>query len=332
MRKILMAAVAAAFIASPATAETKYNLTVAGYSPGGLVSTIGIGMDQALARQFPGSTLTYQTSSGGLANAMLISTGKVPIGFITDGDLTVVVEGREPFKEPITNLRLLVKPYVGAMRFQMSHVMVSKDFADSNNLKSFADIAERKPRMRLVVNRPGNNDGDVSIALLEAIGVSLDDVQKWGGQVIRAASREMTSLMLDRRADVVILGVSYAHPRIREMAQGREVVKLPISREAAEKAAKTWNGSLCEIKADEYDFLASDSYSACIGMGAYVRDDMDEATAYNLTKAMYEQIETYRSAHRLLKAAVTEKTLAETGPVPHHPGALRYMREKGLVQ
>ena len=64
MKSILFAAAGLALAASPAAAK-KYNLTVAGYSTGGLVSTIGIGMDKALAKAFPGSAVTYQTGSGG---------------------------------------------------------------------------------------------------------------------------------------------------------------------------------------------------------------------------------------------------------------------------
>lgn len=331
MRKIVLAAAGLALISGPAMAQ-KYNLTVAGYSPGGLVSTIGVGMDKALSAQYPGSAVTYQTSSGGLANAVLVAGKKVPIGFIGDHEMAVVWNGRKPFKKPIKNLRLLFKPYVGATRFQLSHVLVRKDFAEKHGLKTFADIAKKKPPMRIAINRPGNNDSEVSLSLLKAIGVSPDDVKKWGGQVVRAASREMTSLMLDRRIDVVMFGISYRHPRVREIAKGLDVVMLPITQKSAQAAVDEWNGKLCQVKASEYDFLATDSYSACVGLGAYVRADMDEKTAYNITKAMYEEMDKFKSAHRLLNKVVTAKTLSEPGIAPHHPGALKYMKEKGIVK
>ena len=92
MRIHILAAAGLMLAASPAAAQ-KYNLTVAGYSPGGLVSTIGIGMDKALSKQFPGSAVTYQTGSGGLANAMLVSRGKAPLGRRPLGRLAA--EGRD---------------------------------------------------------------------------------------------------------------------------------------------------------------------------------------------------------------------------------------------
>src|SRR5690606_36396152 len=106
MRTTLFAAVAGALVlAGPASAQ-KYNVTVAGYSPGGLVSTVGAGLDAALNAAYPGSTVTYQTSSGGLANAMLLQQKKVPLAFISDTELAVAIQGKLPFKELMDNLRM----------------------------------------------------------------------------------------------------------------------------------------------------------------------------------------------------------------------------------
>lgn len=331
MKKLLFAGALLALAGSPALAQ-KYNITVAGYSPGGLVSTIGIGMDKALAKAFPGSAVTYRTGSGGYSNAMLVTRKQVPVGFVGDHEMSVIVAGKPPMKKPLKNLRLLFKPYVGATRFQISHILVRKDFAEKHGLKTFADIAKKKPPMRIAYNRPGNADADVHITHLANIGVKPADIKKWGGQVVRAASREIVSLMLDRRIDVAAFGISYRHPRVREIAKGVEVVMLPITKANAEKTAKDWNGRLCQIKASEYNFLATDSWGTCIGLGLYADASLDEKTAYNLTKAIYTNIATFRSAHRLLKKVVTEKTLSESGNVPFHPGALKYMKEAGLAK
>lgn len=329
MRRLLLAAAGLALAAGPAAAQ-KYNLTVAGYSPGGLVSTIGIGMDKALSTQFPGSAVTYKTGSGGYANAVQIVSKQVPIGFIGDHEMSVIMAGKPPMKKPLKTLRLLFKPYVGATRFQISHVLVRKDFAEKHGLEVFEDIAKKKPPARVAYNRPGNADGDVQATQFDLIGIKPDDFTKWGGTLVRAASREMTSLILDRRVDMISFGMSFNHPRVREIAKGLEIVMLPISKDIAEKTSAAWNGKTCQIKASEYDFLAADSWATCIGLGTYADESMDNETAYNITKALYEKIEEFKSAHRLLKKVVTPQTMAEAGNVPHHPGALKYMKEKGI--
>ena len=84
---ISLLALAAIFSFDKKAEAQKYNVTLSGASPGGLWSRIGGGIDAAIAKAYPGSTVTYQTSSGGLANVPLVSRGKVPMGLATDGEL-----------------------------------------------------------------------------------------------------------------------------------------------------------------------------------------------------------------------------------------------------
>jgi TRAP transporter TAXI family solute receptor len=334
MRTVTLALLAAAVaITGPAAAQDKkYNLTVAGYSPGGLVSTVGAGMDRALNKAYPGSTVTYQTSSGGLANAMMLEGKKVPLAFIADTELAVAIAGRKPIPKPLSNLRQLFRPYAPSSRFQMTHLICNKDWADKNGIKSIADIAAKKPAMKIALNRPGNLDGDVSLGVLAANGITPADIEKAGGQLVRAASGEATPLMLDRRLDCWLYGISYNHPRIRELANGLDIVMLPMTEATANKVADQLGAEACKVAAKEYKFLDSDSASVCVGMSVVVRADMPDELAYNITKGIVENADTFKAAHRLLNKVVTLQTLAEKGQAPFHPGAAKYLREKGLIK
>ncbi|MCZ7565907.1 MAG: hypothetical protein M5U08_20685 [Burkholderiales bacterium] len=84
----------AAMLAGGVVAAPPYNLTLSGASPGGLWSTVGAAFNASVAAAYPGSTITYQTSGGGLANAQLLADKKVPIGIINDFELLVAVRGR----------------------------------------------------------------------------------------------------------------------------------------------------------------------------------------------------------------------------------------------
>ncbi len=332
MRTFFLALLAGAVsIASQASAQP-YNLTVAGYSPGGLVSTVGAGMDRALNKAYPGSTVTYQTSSGGLANAMLLEGKKVPLAFIADTELAVAMAGKKPIPKPLTNLRQLFRPYAPSSRFQMTHLICNKDWADKHGVKTIADIAAKKPAMKIALNRPGNLDGDVSLGVLAANGITPADIEKWGGQVVRAASGEATPLMLDRRLDCWLYGISYNHPRIRELANGLDLVMLPMTQKTADTVAKDLGAEACKVAEKEYKFLSSDSASVCVGMSVVVRADMPDQLAYNITKGIVENADTFKAAHRLLNKVVTLQTLSEKGQAPFHPGAEKYLREKGLIK
>lgn len=332
MRTLFLAIIGAlAVLGGPAGAQP-YNLTLTGASPGGLWSTIGAGIDAALAAAYPGSTITYQTSSGGLANVSLVASGKVPMGIAADMELTAAYMGRKPFKAPIKNVRVLLRTYGASARFQMTHVLLNKSFADKHGIKAFSDIVAKKVPLRVAINRRGNMDGDISAMLLAGMGASLKDIEKWGGQVVRAASREIVSLMLDRRIDMAHFGIAYNHPRVREIAKGITPVFLNTSFSVVQKVADFMGGKVCLVKAEEYEFLDSNVTTVCVGTVILVNENMDEATAYNLTKGILTNIDKFKAAHRLLKKKVTRQMMADAAVVPFHPGAAKYLREAGLLR
>jgi len=329
MLRMLGATILSLFLGSAAANAQPYNLSLAGFSPGGLLSALGLGMDSALSTAHPGSAVTYQTSSGGLANAMLIAQGRVPIGLISDHEIPIAWFGRPPFKTEMKNLRLLFSPIVGESRFLLSHVIATRSWALANGVKTFADL-KGKP-MRIAVNRPGNIDGDLSLAMLKEVGVTPSSIAAAGGQLVRAASSERKSLMLDRRIDLFIAAISYNHPDIAEMAKAVDVIMLPIDEAVSKAVSKEWNTSQCKVGQGESKFLEADSFNPCIGVGVYASEGMSEETAYRFTKAMFENVDKIRASHRALGGVVTPARMASPGLIPFHPGAEKYLREANLL-
>ncbi len=334
LKPIIGAVVATAMIAGFNTSASaqNYNLTLTGASPGGLWSRIGGGIDAAIAKAFPGSTVTYQTSSGGLANIPLVANGKVPLGMASDGEISAAISGQPPYKGPVKNIRALFRAYTAQARFQLTHVIVNKSFADKHGVKTFADIVNKKLPVRVAINRKGNMDSTVGAALLTELGASPDNIKSWGGQVVNAASKEMVSLMLDRRIDMYVLGIAYNHPRIRETAKGIEAVLLPIPDTAAKKVVDKLGGEVCQVKPGEYKWTPNGTSSICVGVLVIANPDLDEKTAYDVTKAMYEQIETFKEkSHRLIKKTASPDSMSTKGPIPFHPGAEKYLKEIGKL-
>lgn len=328
----LSGAFAAGLLTAPAGAQS-FNLTLSGASPGGLWSRIGAGMDAAVAKQIPGSTITYQTSSGGLANIPLVANGKVPMGIATDGDLAAAKAGTAPYKAPIEDIRVLFRAYTSGARFQLTHLLLNKKFAEEHGITSFADIVEKKAPVRVAINRRGNMDSEISRVLMEEMGATIEDIESWGGSVTYSASKEIVSLMLDRRIDLANYGSAFNHPSVREIISGVETILLDIPDDVAKKVADRFAGDPCEFKPGEYANSPDGATSICIGTVIVVNPSMDDETAYNLAKAMVEQIEEFKEkSHRAIKASATPETIATPANYPFHPGAEKYFREKGLLK
>ena len=143
---------------------------------------------------------------------------------------------------------------------------------------------------------------------------------------------ESVSLVSDNRLDVVNFGISYNHPRVREIAKNSSPVLLSYGKDVASKVAEQFGGEVCYVKPGEYKWSPNGAASVCMGAVVVVNANMDAKLAYNLTRAMVEQIETFKNkSHRLIKKTATPKVLSQKGNAPHHPGAAKYFKEKGLM-
>ena len=58
---------------------------------------------------------------------------------------------------------------------------------------------------------------------------------------------------------------------------------------------------------------------------------MAEITAYEITKAVFENFDAFRRLHPTFGTLRIADMIQRDGHVPMHPGALRYYRERGWL-
>ena len=327
MRKFAIAATVAVLglMAPPASAES-YNLTVAGASPGGLWSLLGAGLDAAVKAAHPGSTVTYQTSGGGLANVAVLQRKDADMGIVHDAELQVAKQGSAPFSEPVEDLRVLSYLYTWAPM----QPVIRADFAKEHGIDTFADLAARQVPVRVAINKRGNIASEVALAMLEAIGAGPDEIEAWGGDVIYAASGEQATLMQDRRVDMTLNSIFVRHRSIMQQADAIDLKLLPIAPETQTAVNERTGTGDFVIPGGSYDWAPDDTPTVTLGAALVVRADMDEQTAYNLTKALFENHDRIAGVHKAMNALTPEIMAAQT-VVPYHAGARRYLSEAGLM-
>jgi uncharacterized protein len=59
-------------------------------------------------------------------------------------------------------------------------------------------------------------------------------------------------------------------------------------------------------------------------------DKMDEKTAYNIVKAIFEKKPELVAVHKEAENIKLENQKTAATPIPFHPGALKYFAEKGV--
>ncbi|GLQ37147.1 C4-dicarboxylate ABC transporter [Rhizobium albus] len=327
-RKIVSAVAMACLLGTqvPASAQS-LNLTLAGASPGGLWTLMGAGLDAALKKGAPGSSVTYQTTGGGFANAAMVSQGRAEIGLIHDAELAIAVAGGEPFQQPIENLRTIGYLYDWApMQF-----VVNKNFSDEYGITSLADLVEKEAPVRITINRAGNITGQVASAMMAAAGADDEAIASWGGSVVQAGSSEQSGLLLNGRVDVYTNGVFVGHSSIREIENSLDIKILDIPEDVRKSVAEEFSIGEFTIPAETYENQPEDIETVALGAVLVASEDMSEEDAYTLTKAILENVTEIQTVHPAMADLTTELLVRETA-VPFHDGALRAYREAGLMQ
>jgi len=329
MKRLIFALAALVLGATAADAQSgpPYRLTLAGASAGGLWSQLGVGVDQAVAAAFPGSTITYQTSGGGLANLPMVATGRVPMGIALDAEIDIAIKGEEPFKEPVKGIRNLARLYEA----QINYMLVTQEFSEKYGIKTLEDLVQKKPPIRVAINRRGNATGKISALFFEAVGITPQVVESWGGQVVYAASGEQANLAMDRRIDMIHNGLFIPDRSILQVTNSVPMVWLTTTPAVVEKVAKETAGKPYLVKAGAYPWLTHDVLTTAHGAVITVSEKMDDQIAYNLAKAITENVDKISSQSKAL-SSVDKKVVASGSIVPYHPGAERYYREAGLLK
>ncbi|MFW5654454.1 MAG: TAXI family TRAP transporter solute-binding subunit [Roseicyclus sp.] len=326
MKKLIAGSVfgVLAATAGPASAQT-YNLTLCGASPGGLWSLLGAGVDAAVKAAYPGSTVTYQTSGGGLANVQLLDQGKCDLAIIHDAEAKAAIQGLDPFDAPVESMSTIAQLYTWAPM----QAIVNAGYAEEHGLETLEDIAEQELPIDLVLNRRGNIVSAIGESMLNAIGASPGQIEEWGGSVTYAASSEQGDLMRDRRVDMLLNSLFVNHSSIRELASSIDVKLLPVTDETAQKVIDEWDIQRYTIPASAYDWNPNDTLTVTVSAQLFVRADADDEFVGNIASALVDNYEELQGVHGAMKPLDVE-LMAGAVTVPYHSAAQAVYSQAGF--
>lgn len=321
----LIAALGIAVSSSAATAEP-VNLTLSGGNPGGLWSLLGAGIDRAAKADDGDSVITYQATGGGFANIGLLGGNRTDLGLLHDAEAKIALQGGEPFKAPIENMRAIGYMY----NWAPMHFFVDRGIADEYGLQSLADIAESGAPLRIGINRSGNITSNVALAMLEAVGVTDDVISRNGGQFVRAGANEQADLIQDGRLDMITNGIFINHSSFRAVDQNSDVVLLSVPREVIDATNEAFGTGTMVIPSGSYSNQTEDVTSVALGALLVATTEMPDDVAASLASSLIANIDEVRGVHSSM-ATLSPELLATPSVLEFHPGAAAVYQDAGLI-
>lgn len=118
----------------------------------------------------------------------------------------------------------------------------------------------------------------------------------------------------------------------KNLAATYEVEIIPVPKELTEELKKKYPAfNIGTIPANTYKGVKEDRETVMVNSLLITNKDMPEEEVYKLTKTLFDNLEDLRKAHSSANKIELVKS-AQKLPLPLHPGAEKYYKEKDVLK
>ncbi|AAN69548.1 MULTISPECIES: TAXI family TRAP transporter solute-binding subunit [Pseudomonas] len=310
--RLALASTLFAVSAAAQAAPTFINILTGGTS--GVYYPVGVGISQIYSHGIEGSKTTVQATKASVENLNLLQAGRGELAFALGDSVADAWKGdaEAGFKTPLKKLRAIAGTYPNYIQ-----IVASKE----SGITSLSDLKGK----RISVGAPKSGTELNARAIFKAAGLTYQDM----GKVEYLPYAESVELIKNRQLDATLQSSGLGQAAIRDLAATLPVVFVPIP---AEVVTRIGNNAYqpATIPANTYDGQSADVSTAAINNILVTRADIGDDLAYQMTKLIFENLPRLVTAHAAAKDIQAENA-AKNLPIPLHPGAARYFKEKNLL-
>lgn len=292
-------------------AQSRRPLVIASGGPGGAVYPLVLNLQQVYARDFPDLSLQVQAvGSSGSVDAL--EEGSAQIGF-SQADIAYLAysRGTTAAPRPHTNLR-----GVAVLWSNVAQIAVPRNSV----IHSVSDLRGK----RVSVGAPGTSTEMLARIVLQAYGLQYRDIR-----ASFSSFSERAKQLRDGEIDAAFVVTAVPSPVVQDMNANPGVRLLPIDSERI-SALRGQYPFLRPVVVPAGTYDPQEPAVAAVGIDELLvcRKDLDETLVYRLTKAFFDALPSLAKANAAASTVDLEE--APGTPIPLHPGAARYYREREI--
>ena len=315
MNSKLVAAVlaAVALLSAPAArAQSFINVLTGGTS--GVYYPLGVAIGKIFSDKIPNVKTQVQATKASVENLILLQQGRGEIAFTLGDSLKAAWEGDEEagFKKKLDKLRT-----IGAIYPNYIQIVATAE----SGVKTLADLKGKS----LSVGAPKSGTELNSRAILSAAGMSYKDM----GKIEYLPFAESVDLMKNRQLAATLQSAGLGVASLKDLSTSTEINVVAVPKEVVERIGPPFVPVV--IPGGTYTGQDKDVPTAAVVNYLVTSADVSDDIAYQMTKLIFESLPELANAHVAGKEIKLENA-ANGSPVPLHPGAIRYYKEKGLIK
>ena len=303
-----------ALLMSVSTSNSAEFINILTGGTSGVYYPLGVSLQKIYGDKIKNSKTQVQATKASVENLNLLQEGKGEIAFVLGDSLKFAWEGNEEvgFKGKLDKLR-------GIAAIYPNYVQIVA--AKGSNIKSIADLKGK----RVSVGAPKSGTELNARAILTAAGMSYKDLAKT--EYLPFA--ESVELIKNRQLDATLQSAGLGVASLKDLANSVDVVVVSVSPDVIKKIGSPYITGV--IPTNTYKGQTENVSTAAIGNFLVTHKDVSTETVYQMTKLVFESLPELVAAHSAAKDIDIKKATAGM-PVPLHPGAQKYFKEKGIIK
>jgi TRAP transporter TAXI family solute receptor len=305
-------ALAAAIIVAPLASHAEQFINILTGGTGGVYYPLGVAMSKIYAEHIKDSKPTMQSTKASVENLNLLQSGRGEIAFTLGDTLADAWKGNAEvgFAKKLDKLRTVAAIYP-------NYIQIAA--LKSANIKTLTDLKGK----RLAVGAPKSGTELNARAVLGGAGMTYKDL----GKVEYLPFNESVELMKNRQLDATLISAGLGVSAIRDLCASVDCVIVSIPKSVVEKIGTPYLPGT--IPANTYNGQDSAVEVATVQNYLVTRSDLKDDVVYEMTKTFFDNLPALQAAHAAAKAVKLDQA-AKSPPVPLHPGAAKFYKEKGV--
>ncbi|MBN2741227.1 MAG: TAXI family TRAP transporter solute-binding subunit [Rhodobacteraceae bacterium] len=301
-----------ALSAPVAKAETFINILTGGTS--GVYYPLGVALSEIYGQNMADTRVQVQSTKASVENLNLLQQGRGELAFALGDSVKDAWEGNADagFKAPLSKLRAIAAIYPNFIQ-----IAALKDA----NATTITDLKGKSISVGAAKSGTELN----ARKIFGAAGMSYDDL----GKVEYLPFSESVELMKNRQLDATFQSSGLGNAALKDLSTTQDVSFVAIPAEVADKLGAPYKPGI--IPAGTYPGQDADVPTVAITNILVTRADVSDEEAYQMTKLLFENLDTLKAAHAAA-GGISLEAAVQGLPIPLHPGAEKYYREKGLIK
>ncbi len=317
LKQLSMAALAVG-MAGPVAAQEETFITIGTGGVTGVYYPTGGAICRLVnrGRADHGIRCSVESTGGSVFNVNAIRQGQLDFGVAQSDVQSQAYNGEGQFDEAFEGLRAVFsvhpEPFTVVAR------------ADAG-IESFDDLQGK----RVNIGNPGSGQRVLMERLMEAKGWTTGDFAL--ASELQAA--EQSQALCDNNIDAMVYSVGHPSGSIQEATTACDSVLVEVNGPEVQQLVEE-NGYYRTATIPGGMYRGNDEDTETFGVGAtfVTSDAVSEDVVYEVTRAVFENIDQFRSLHPAFENLDPEQMANDGLSAPLHAGAQRYFEEAGLLQ